>query len=306
MKNDFIVFGRTIIYFIDEMYNILSGIIIDIQNSEDHTVSDIIGYYVRYKLPNTENQYETIYLLRDDIYFSKDDAETAQIQKLRQHIADIQEYQFNISMNEATSRITDVAYLFENNKNIFIDDSSSNTSIEYTANNGQAIFDFTANIKKYYKLVCKINNVIYSTPIVEATIYNELLDKQNIDIDECVPVELPTDYLSYITHVVNLPASVNSRTISFHLKKTGYTGDYIASTEVKTISSGISECSTNRYIPFGYQPNSLAYYIPNWTSGYDLYMKIVENDTTTWYKYNETVKILSNSVTFDYNDFEII
>mgnify|MGYP003292198929 CR=1 FL=1 len=86
MGYDFVTFGRTKLYYIDDDFNINSGVIDIIQpvNPNGSDSPDDI-FVVRHKEAGSQNEYNYINLTRKDIIFDYEDAKDILIDKLKKH-----------------------------------------------------------------------------------------------------------------------------------------------------------------------------------------------------------------------------
>lgn len=216
VKQDFITFGRTRIYFINEIYDVDTGIIAGIlyigdTNTPDSYVptningiplriftppyeitstnaDDDVGYYILHKLSDTKNEYEYLYILRKYLYFTEDIAINYQIKALKEYILSKNDFSYKLVYDREHTD-SDTMYLLYNDADLTKDtplylskiDDSGNTKFE---NIDKETFDTS----EYYRVIVKLDDKFYYTPIKDANIYNGLLNNQEFKQSELVEI----------------------------------------------------------------------------------------------------------------------
>ena len=105
VNREFVEFGRTTCYFIDDMFNIVPGVV---------QMADELGrYIVEYKVPGTPNQYELIRLTIDTIRYTIEDAKTYLIQLLKEHISNNFVQYLNFVQKYVTTVLTIESYILQ-------------------------------------------------------------------------------------------------------------------------------------------------------------------------------------------------
>ena len=316
---DFINFGRTVVYFINDKYVIDYGIItgvldlgaeiipesingipvityqppIDIYYPDD---MDNVSYFIKHKI--SDNQYEYINILRKYFYFEVTDAIKTLIIFLKQYILNDNNFTYELLYDNF---IKGYLYLYKQNSNIFEDeDIINNNFIEDESIHTQLnVNKINFNVSDIYKLVCKLNDVIYDTNINNANIYNGLLDNIQLNFDNMTEISIPEDYYKYSLNVINLPID-QEYNIQLILSEFN---EPVAKSEYTKINS--DNIIFNRFIPYNYNNNSLSYY--KFDGSYSLLVNLYDNDNNLI----KSLKFVGNITDFnediiDYNLLEEI
>lgn len=297
MEKDFIIFGRTIGYFINHKYNISRGII---DNSTE------TQYILRCRIENTSNEYELKYIDKNKVYFNTNlkDIENDLINLLKNYIALKNNKTFTLNNIPESNYIK--AHLFTNDIEIFTYKADEIGDVD--SETGKTIFNMIVDYNSSYKLYYKIDENIYSTTITNADIYNGELDNVELDFTTDLElIELPDDYYNYKVKLTNIPEYLLDCSIRFFIdnKIINFGPEPIARTlKVEIGSEPVSEIETNRFIFNSFSDDTISYYVPNNYYKYDLLMEITTNEETKLYKFINPVSDFDIEQSFDFNSFE--
>ena len=337
MSEDFITFGRTYVYFVNDLFEVDYGIvtgILDLKAEEipaeidgiplrvytpltnlqylrtNSNNDEEVGYYILHKLPNTKNEYEYLYILRKYFYFDKNCAELQIIKKLKDYIMNsCNDYSVTVQFKEPPSTVDNYMYVYYSD----VEDIFEDRELGLTLLNTEDTTDLKTIIansdyyNKYYKLIVRLGNIIYKTPITKASIFNGQLNEIIIYPELLKPIQPPKDYYTYRINMYNTPDNVKYVQFTLNYPNTIISVAKTDITEVQGVSLQDDETmnlvSINRLVPFEENNKSLLYYIPNKT--YDLYLTTYDenNKLIEKMKYTSSVEF-DPELTVDYTFFK--
>lgn len=290
VNREFVEFGRTTCYFIDDMFNIVPGVV---------QMADELGrYIVEYKVPGTPNQYELIRLTIDTIRYTIEDAKTYLIQLLKEHISN--NFVSNITINNIPNDITDIKLLiYMTGDDIYeiepIDIVKGKVENNTIVLSGIKIIDYN---KTYFGIIETNKNEILETSLMNASVYN---DGFNIIMDytqDCHSKAIPDDYYSYKIQLSGLENIIDNK-IKAYITPFNI-NEVLAYTDVKTIEE--NTIAFNRFVKEDHTFDGLTYYRPGIDDKYkqfDLYVDI----NTDIYKFSSPIEDFTIDTTYDLSNF---
>lgn len=291
VNREFVEYGRTTCYFIDDMFNIVRGIV---------QMADELGRYtVEYKVPGTPNQYKMIQLTIDTIRYTIEDAKTYLIQLLKEHISS--NLVSNITINNIPDDITDVKLLiYVTDDDIYeiepIDIVKGKVENNTVILSGIQIIDYN---KTYFGIIETNNNDILETSLMNASVYNGGF---NIIMDytkDCHSKAIPDDYYSYKVQLSGLEDNIDNKITAYI---TPYNdNEVLAYTDIKTIEE--NTIAFNRFIKEDHTIDRLTYYRPGIDEvkyqQFDLYI-VINADI---YKFSSPIEDFTLDTTYDLSNF---
>lgn len=279
IARDFIVFGRTRVFYVTDDFNIGSGIVevVDyIQENGNPCFNDIFTIKIK-----ENNEISYIELERKDVFFDIDKCKEELIKLLKEHIRNSIDCQVTITNLEGPTS----GYLYENDADIFKDNCIQGIG---TSLDTLIIFDKNKlNPDKSYKLILKNNDKVYSTPIINVTIYNGL-DNMSIDGNELTIIDYPEDYNDYKLIINDIPLEYNNYHIQLNIS---YSDKFeaISSNLTTNIYDDYISVNNNRFESIDIIDGDLTYWVPEDNKHYTLTMQIISDNIVEVFEYNDYI-----------------
>lgn len=277
---DFIMFGRTVVYFIKN-YILCNGIVENIivkEWTDEHGIRHYVDDKFTIKHKIGPNDYEYIDLDKKDVFFTEDYAKDELIRLLKGYIQTHNNCQFILDGFDDVVK----GYLYESNANIFKD-----TSIEGFYEDYVLTFDnVLLNPDKKYKLILYYHDKVWATEVTEATIY-EGLDITDISVDTLTEIPYPEDYYNYKIIVNDVPLEYNECDIQLNVL---YGDEFVAISNNLTthIYDDYISIHNNRFEPTE-NKSFLSYWIPEDNKHYKLTLQFIGEETVKVYEYNDFI-----------------
>ena len=281
LDRDFIVFGRTRVYYINDMYNISTGIVEVVEYIDENKNNPDMMDKFTIKIKSNK-EYTYIELFRKDVFFSEELAREVLINKLKGHIQTLNEFKFNLVNFASTYGIE--AYLYESDADIFIDKCIKGDIVE----NSIYFNKYSIERDKHYKLVLKVLDSVYSTKYTDITIYNGQFDGVDVDFLTLSKINYPIDYNFYKINVSGIPEDKKDN--QFLLAVVSTAGGTLAESEYVNVTETVVDVynvNVNRFIPFIEGSDfGIQYWIPE-NKHYKIVLVEKTEDVVNTYTYNE-------------------
>ena len=297
LDRDFIVFGRTRVFYINDMFDIATGIVEVVEYiDENKNRPDFLDKFTIKVKSEPENTYIELY--RKDVFFSVEKANEVLIEKLKEHIQTQNTFAFNLVNFISTYGIE--AYLYESDADIFKDESIKGDIVENTVYFNK----YSVNKDKHYKLVLKVLDNVYSTEYTDMTIYNGQFNNSDINYNTLVRINYPDDYNYYRANVTDI--TYTQKDNQFMVVILSSSDEILAESKyvnTEVLPEGYCRISVNRFNPT--LLDGIQYWVPEQNKHYKL--KLVEKltDVVYTYTYNEyvTYEDLTSDMAMSFSSF---
>lgn len=284
LDRDFIVFGRTRVFYITDMYDIGTGIVEVVEYiDENKNIPQMEDKFTIRIKSQPENEY--IELMRMDVFFSVDEAKEVLINKLKGHIQIQNDFTYTLVNFINTFGVE--AYLYESDANIFTDACIKGTIVD----NSIHFNKYAVQRDKHYKIILKVLDTVYSTIFTDITIYNGQFDNQIIDYLTLTSISYPIDYNYYRINVIDIPYDIKDNQFLIAIDDAGKhivsESDYVNATEYTEDNYNVN---INRFKPFIVDSDfGIQYWIPEQNKHYKVRLVVNNGSEVESYTSNEYV-----------------